>query len=138
VFSADSSKLISNADDLTYEVWETQGWKPASPLPREGPGGIGVVFSRNSEIFAVGLSAERVRLVDAQSQRPLSNLSAGRPLMLSDSGRWLLTLRRDQSVELWDLGRIRAQLRDLKLDWDAKPLPQFERQPRTKGDERSR
>ena len=118
-FSSDSSKLIFNSGDLSYGVWETESWKPDAHLSREGPGGIGIAFSKNGGFLALGLSAQRARLADVQTQQPLANLLSGRPLMLSDSGDWLLTHRPDQSLELWDLARIRRRLRELKLDWNS-------------------
>jgi len=35
----------------------------------------------------------------------------------------LFALQWDQQVQVWDLRRIRAELRNLNLDWSALPIP---------------
>lgn len=131
-FSSDSQFLIFNSNDLDYEVLDTRHWKSTTSLPREGPGGVGIAYSKDASLLSLGIAADRVRVFDAQSLKPLANLAAGEPLLFSDSGRWLLARRRDQSVELWDLARIRTYLRGLKLDWDTQPLPEVEPPPPAK------
>ena len=60
-----------------------------------------------------------VRLVSIPDGRELAELDTGEPLCFSQDGSLLATAGADRRTLLvWDLGLIRNELRDLKLDWE--------------------
>lgn len=91
-------------------------------LKDHGPGGP-LAISADGKVLAVVFSDYHLLLVEIGSWRELAQLTIRDPDVIRDvqfrpDGASLLTVRHFSS-QLWDLGRIRADLRRLDLAWDA-------------------
>ena len=128
VFSPDGRSLATCS--ATCEVWETGSWKQRYRLEpsRSEAHSPALAFSPDARLLAVVLEANVVRLVAAETGDLLgnfedpnsSNISA---LRFSPGGTELYALQWDHQVQVWDLCRIREELRKLHLDWNAPPMP---------------
>ena len=90
------------------------------------PGAL--AFTRGGETVAIAHSSREIKLLDVDSGRELATLAAPVPELLTslcftpDGGR-LAAGTRTGVIQLWDLHRIRQQLRDMGLDWDPPARP---------------
>jgi WD40 repeat protein len=125
-FSPDGRLLVLNPDQRC-EVWRVGDWQRQWSL--EGhflsaaftPDGRLLALSKGDEPGYVRLlrpesGAEVVRLFTADHTRT-------HPLGFTPDGGRLCALGENNLLYVWDLARIRPQLRDLALDWDDEPLP---------------
>ena len=92
-----------------------------------------MAFSPNSEVLAVALARDTVRLLDASSGRELATLAAPEAndiydLTFSRDGSQLAEMYRSGPVHVWDLRLIRTELAAMKLDWGLPLFPAFHRQ----------
>ena len=101
---------------------------PGMRSRRSGAGSVGA-FSGDGRLLAVAGRDGAIRLVVPDSGRELARLEPADPDRAVLDGlraRQLAAGRRlrvAKHIKVWDLGRIRRQLADLGLDWDAPPLP---------------
>ncbi|MCI0456805.1 MAG: protein kinase, partial [Gemmataceae bacterium] len=125
-FSPDGRWLVTGTFG-EYRFWEVGSWQPKHRLPRANAGkAIGwIVFAPDSKMVAVLHSVSEVRLVDPATGRPFACLpTAGSPYCFSSDGSQLVThAGRGGAFQVWDLRRIRQQLKELDLDWDLPPYP---------------
>jgi tetratricopeptide (TPR) repeat protein len=86
------------------------------------------VFAPDGRLLALAVSPQRIRLVDAASGRTIAHLSTLQPLQAAplafspDSTR-LIASTNQKTALMWDLRRIRRQLREIDLDWDQPSYP---------------
>ena len=85
-------------------------------------------FSPDAITLAIMRERNVIQLIVAETGEVLANLEApGAPnisyLRFSPDGSRLFALEYDQQVQVWDLRRIREELRKLNLDWNAPPIP---------------
>jgi serine/threonine-protein kinase len=119
-FSADGCWLLAGHDSsraYTVGTWE--------PGPWLGPGGYYDV-SPDSRLVVLTLAEGIHRLVELASGRELARLEDpeqfnGGAVFTPDGTR--LVAAGKYGLRVWDLRRIRAQLTELGLDWDAPPYP---------------
>jgi WD40 repeat protein len=79
-------------------------------------------------MLAIGSEPGVIRLVATDTREVLADLEAPGDaiisyLRFSADGSQLFAVEWDQQVQVWDLRRIRAELRKLNLDWSAPPIP---------------
>jgi WD40 repeat protein len=129
-FSPQSRWLVTGAPE-EYRFWKVGSWEIAHAVPRQHAGDMygSMVFSPDGRTLALvrGRNSD-LKLVEADTGREWATLEAGEPHCFSPRGNWLVTSEANGLLRLWDLRRIRQQLADLKLDWDAplgEPEPPF-------------
>jgi WD40 repeat protein len=87
-----------------------------------------LAFSPDNFLMAVTSDTRVIELVAAATGEVLANLEAPNCgtlsyLRFSPDGTRLYALQWDQQVQVWDLRRLREELRKLNLDWNAPPIP---------------
>jgi WD40 repeat protein len=125
-FSPDGRWLITARDG--GRLWRVgdriEDWaeEPRVGVPRLGS----YAFAPDGRLLAVADVDGVIRLVVPETGREVGRLEdpdgrTGIPCFSPDSAR-LVVVHRTAGVRVWDLHRLRTQLRDLDLDWDW-PLP---------------
>ncbi len=130
-FSPDGHWLVSSTHPdgslSFYHFWRVGTWEPGLRIDQERNGG-GPAFTRDGRLMALGIALDQVLLADAATGRELARLTTLQsvtpaPLVFSPDGTKLVAGTNQMRVLVWDLRRIRDQLRTLGLDWDAPPYP---------------
>jgi Tfp pilus assembly protein PilF len=122
-FSPDGHWL-SQANAGGVRLWRVETWEEG---PRLTDRGAGFAFAPDSSLVAVGGAPGVVRLCVTETGRELARLEVPdatrlSPVCFSHDGSQLFAFgEEDRSVHVWDLRRIRRQLAELGLDWDAPP-----------------
>jgi eukaryotic-like serine/threonine-protein kinase len=92
-------------------------------------------FSPDSLVMALEGEAGVIRLVESATGREYVRLDAPEqtrlwPCCFTPDGTQLIALGVDsQALHIWDLRRIRRQLAEMNLDWDAPPPAPESEQP---------
>ena len=126
-FSPDSRWLGISADD--FDLWEAGSWKHKYTFSRTRPDmARAFAFSPDSRILGIGDEPGVIHLVVADSGDLLADLEAPFRipitfLRFSADGSQLFALQLDKQIQVWDLGKLRAELSKLNLDWSAPPIP---------------
>jgi WD40 repeat protein len=127
-FSPDAKWLLTGTA-TEFSLWDVSTWQLARQLRREqgvdNPGSA--AFTPDGRLLAVTLSPAMVELLDAATWRPLARLQAQDPdpILLpgfTPDGSRLVVVRAAGGAYVWDLRRIREELKALDLDWD---MPSF-------------
>jgi WD40 repeat protein len=125
-FSPDNHWLVTSTPDET-RFWEVGSWTARHSIARTAASRYGtVVFSRDSRMLAISLRHMGVTLVEPNTGRELATLDEeGREYAVgfSPDGGLLVTFGENDTLRLWDLRRIRAQLGEMGLDWPGPALP---------------
>jgi WD40 repeat protein/Flp pilus assembly protein TadD len=137
-FSPDGRWLvIGTFEKYEFHQLDRDRWRSIRSVPRtKGAAAAGLVaFTRDARMVALADSVRSVRLLDTQEWQELATISTPDSeeltwLGFSRDGSRLAAGAKDGAIQLWDLRRIRARLRDMGLDWD--PLAQA---PRSDGDD---
>jgi WD40 repeat protein/Tfp pilus assembly protein PilF len=107
-------------------LWRVGTWEEG---PRLADRFGGLAFAPDSSLVAVGDDPGVPRLCVTETGRELARLEVPDPTRLyphffSHDGSQLFAFGdQDRAVHVWDLRRIRRQLAELGLDWDAPPYP---------------
>jgi hypothetical protein len=128
-FSPDGKWLATTPDGV--RLWRTEDWRLASEMRAQGttPSGLGIAFSPDSRILAIGQPGGAIRLSDpetgedyAQFSHP--DLNRASILAFSPDQTLLATLplEADLPALVWDLATIRRELARRGLDWPADVL----------------
>ena len=105
-------------------VWAVGSWQPGVQLPA----GRGVIFTPDGSLVGV-LDKSVATFIDPENGRTVFTLedpNQDRPyaLTFTPDGSQLVATNHDSfSTHVWDLRRIRAQLKEIDLDWDAPEYP---------------
>jgi serine/threonine protein kinase/WD40 repeat protein len=124
-FSPDGKWLGTNGGGC--RLWAVDGWRPGPEI-----GGYHFAFSPVGSLLAVETGNGTVRLVDPNSGREYAsfedpNQDVSEVSFTPDGSRLVTTNRHGtNSVHVWDLRAIRAELAKLDLDWD---LPAYDPLP---------
>jgi serine/threonine protein kinase/WD40 repeat protein/tetratricopeptide (TPR) repeat protein len=122
----------SDSDNDGYCFWEVGTWKPGPIVPRlNHVGWDRPAFSPDGHLMAVVASPQQIVLVEAGTGRTVVHLSPLQsalkfPLAFSHDGTRLIAATIQNTALMWDLRRIRTQLRSMDLDWDQPPYPSSE------------
>jgi WD40 repeat protein/predicted Ser/Thr protein kinase len=125
-FSPDNRWLAISGE--AFELWETGSWKPRYTIHRTRAGTTSLAFSPDAQTLAIGSEPGVIRLVATDTREVLADLEAPGDaiisyLRFSADGSQLFAVEWDQQVQVWDLRRMRAELRKLNLDWSTSPIP---------------
>jgi serine/threonine protein kinase/WD40 repeat protein len=126
MFSPDGKWLavkgIAAGRILTVGTWEEgaviQSWDSA------------VAFSPDGKLLAVQASHDVIHLIDLSTGREKARLEdphqdVAKWLGFTPDGTRLVAVSDDgKAIHVWDLKRIRAELAQIGLDWDAPPYPE--------------
>jgi serine/threonine protein kinase/Tfp pilus assembly protein PilF len=117
-FSADGRWLVTNGDrDRLFAV---STWEPGPQL------GSGLPWGTTAELAVLGLPNGIYRLLDLATGRELARFEdpeqqIGEAALTPDGTKLVVTA--PNGLRVWDLRRIREELKKLDLDWDAPPYP---------------
>lgn len=117
---------ITEGQDSKFLVLEADSWKVHHES--ESLASVGTcVFSPDSRLVAfVSDGGRAIRLHEVGSFRQLATLEAPNHgaagwLAFSPDGARLAALEYRQGIQIWDLPRLREELRTLGLDWESPP-----------------
>jgi serine/threonine protein kinase/WD40 repeat protein len=128
-FSPDGRLLAATPDGIT--LWRTSDWHRTGELHARGttPTGLGMAFSPDSRVLAVGQHNGVMGLVDPSTCKELARLpqrdmSTATIIAFSPDQRWLATSSIDERApgQVWDLATTRRELDARGLDWPADVL----------------
>lgn len=112
---ADELAIASRAG---VEFWTTATWERTRVLTNLG--GISrIQYAPDARGLWLAMDFRNGGLYDARTFEPLLLLPTGMlPLALSSDGRQLAVSVDYRRLQVWDLAALRAQFRELRLDWD--------------------
>jgi WD40 repeat protein/tetratricopeptide (TPR) repeat protein len=148
-FSPDGRYLAAGCRDLNKcWLWAVDTWEEVRQLDgsqlafapdgdvHAQPRWLGVrggwsqlAFAPDGDVLALDMGTGVIRLVNPHTGRELARLDdpnqdRAHYLTFTPDGKQLVTVSTEsQSIHVWDLQRIRAELAKLGLDWDALPFP---------------
>jgi serine/threonine protein kinase/WD40 repeat protein len=105
-------------------LWAVGSWQEGANIS-----GDNFAFSADSQVLAVEDGFGVVHLYDPDTGREYARLEVGiqarsLPQCFTPDGAHLIASNReDGTIQIWNLGAIRAQLAELDLDWDPKSIP---------------
>ena len=131
VFSPDSSRLLAS-DGSAYTFYRAGTWEREFTIRRDRAAGAheGIAaFSGDGRLVVVLHSKRQLRLLAAATGEHLASFEAptqSGPAVIRlspDGSRLVAAYPKDNQLRIWHLGKLRAELRRLGLDWDDRPLP---------------
>jgi hypothetical protein len=107
------------------EFWSTSDWKRTHVVTNfTGANFTGALYTPDGRGIWLTKDALTAGLHDARTLEPLMLLPAGTlPLALSADGRQLAVSVDARRLQVWDLDKVHARLRELGLDWESIPVP---------------
>jgi serine/threonine-protein kinase len=129
LFSPDGRWLATAPDG--GQLWHTEDWRPGPELHGRGAtgGGLGMAFSPDSQVLALGQPTGETRLVDTATGEDWATLahpdgSLGTYLAFSPDQLRLVIMASgpDTTPYVWNLEAIRRELAQRGLDWPADVL----------------
>jgi tetratricopeptide (TPR) repeat protein len=132
-FSPDGRWLATFAYGYGCRLWEVETWKE---VHRFGDGYF--AFSPDGRLLALSDVAGVIRMVEPATGREVMRVRTPDPscspaAFTADGGHFLAISPAAKGIYVWDLRTIRAQLRELGLDWD---WPEFPAAPARNGSPR--
>jgi tetratricopeptide (TPR) repeat protein len=121
-FSPDGNWLA--AAGAEPQIWKVPSWEEGPRLAGKGV----FAFSPDNKLLALETGWGAVRLVDPSTAKEYARLEdpnqdRARSMTFSPDGRKLVVNGEGQSIHVWDLPAIRAQLADRRLDWELLAYP---------------
>jgi hypothetical protein len=128
-FSPDKKWLLTTGGG--YKLWSVGDWTEGPPLetPATGSALAAGAFSADGSLLALQDVPGVVRLVAPATGKEVARLTAPEPSLIrpfcftTDGTRLVCVDAEKESLLIFDLRSIRAQLVKLGLDWDAPPYP---------------
>jgi WD40 repeat protein len=127
LFSPDGRWLVTGTT-AAFLVWEVGSWERAREIRAEESSHGPAAFTRDGKLLALALSRSVVQLCDPATGQLWARFELPdgdwiRWLAFGPDGSRLVVAVEEGVVRVWDLRRVRAQLRALGLDWDLPPYP---------------
>jgi serine/threonine protein kinase/WD40 repeat protein len=128
-FSPDSRWLVTGTS-IRFDIWDVVSGERVREVRREPSTEVGgAAFSPDGRLLAVALGLSEVQLIDTATWLPVARLigpdtslvTVGRSAFSPDGSQFVAHTGAGD-LRVWDLRRVRAQLRDLGLDW---PWPAY-------------
>jgi serine/threonine protein kinase/WD40 repeat protein len=128
-FSPDG-QWLGVAERDKYRFWRVGTWEAGVTIFREKekewPSPL--AFTSDGRLVALALAPWRIALVEPASGQQVAVLSPPEPweiswLCFSPDNTKLAVGRGKQSIQIWDLHRLRGELAKIGLDWDAQRNP---------------
>jgi WD40 repeat protein len=129
-FSPDGRWLVTTGGG--FRLWRAGSWEEGPPIAQtHGENGAFAwfAFAPDSKLLALSAGVGRVRLVNPDTGSVIACLSVPEQTVLQprgfspDGAELTATGSSNHIAYTWDLRAIRAQLRELDLDWDAPDYP---------------
>jgi WD40 repeat protein len=124
LFSPDGQLIATTPDGVS--LWRTSDWRRIKPLHARGttPTGLGLAFSPDSRILAVGQVNGTIGLFDPLTGHEWArwttpDLGTAQTLAFSRDQRWLVTASNDERspAQVWDLMAMRRELSERGMDF---------------------
>jgi WD40 repeat protein len=128
-FSPDGKWLLTNGGGV--RLWKVGTWEEGPRPAQAGAGGdAGFAFAPDGRVLALSGGLSQVWLVDVDSGAEIARLTVPEqtgvaPQCFSPDGSQLVAIGYESElVYIWDLRALRAQLKELDLDWDQPDYPE--------------
>jgi WD40 repeat protein len=129
-FSPDGQWLLTTGG--RFRLWKVGTWEEGPPLaqPDDIRYGLVFAFSPDGRTLALAGGFSQVWLVDVETGAEIARLTVPEqtrvtPQCFSPDGSQLVAIGSESNlVYIWDLRALRAELKELGLDWDAPPYPE--------------
>jgi hypothetical protein len=131
-FSPDGKWLLTTGGG--FRLWKVGTWEEGPPLaqpgPWGGPWGGGFAFAPDGRMLALAGGFSQVWLIDPDSGAEVARLTVPEqtrvaPQCFAPDGSQLVAVGSDSNLlYIWDLRALRAELKELGLDWVAPPYPE--------------
>jgi serine/threonine protein kinase/WD40 repeat protein len=120
-----NGKWLATTARGACRLWAVDSWQEG---PSPGPTNGIVAFSPDGKLLAVETGQNTVRLVDPDTGREYARLEDPNQdraswIAFSPDGAQLIVTGENQSLHVWDLRAIRAELARRDLDWGLKAYP---------------
>jgi WD40 repeat protein len=124
-FSPDGKWLATAPIGGVCRLWAVDSWQEG---PSPGVTNGAVAFSPDGRLLAVETGQNTIRLLDPDTGREYARLEdpnqdRSSSMAFSPDGTQLVVNGEGQSLHVWDLRVIRAELAQRNLDWDLPPYP---------------
>ncbi len=129
-FSRDGRWLATTPGGV--QLWNTADWSLAHELHANGstPNGLGIAFSPDSHVLAIGQPNGELRLTDPRSGKDWARLVHPKPgtaslVAIAPNNRRLVVVSSYDNLysRVWNLVELRRSLEELDLDWPADVMP---------------
>ncbi len=113
---AGNELAVASRTGVTF--FDTQQWARQRHMPALLQRHPQLIFTPDGRAFWLARDARHAALHDSRTFEPLLHLPVGlTPLALSPDGRQLVVAVDMRDLQLWDLAKVREQLRDAGVDW---------------------
>jgi hypothetical protein len=125
-FSPDGRWLLTSGGG--FRLWEVGTWEEGPPIAPPGEGG-GAAFAPDGRVLALTGAFGQVRLVNPDTGAELARLAVPEqtrlsPQCFSPDGAQLVAIGGESRLlYIWDLRALRAELKELDLDWKGDDYP---------------
>ncbi len=123
-FSPDGT-VLATCEPARYRLWDLESFAVRKEIPRNEsrsnlPGHL--AFSPDGKIAAVADSVRDMKLFDAATGESIAALNSPDPHLVtmtkfSSTGKRILVLSEDSTVQVWEIESLRNELGSLGLDW---------------------
>jgi WD40 repeat protein/tRNA A-37 threonylcarbamoyl transferase component Bud32 len=126
-FSPDNRWLLTNGGG--FRLWRVGSWEEGPDLKNEADHVRDSAFTPDGKMLALTGAMSEVRLLETATGREIARLTVPEQTRVSPRGfspdgtRLAAHGAESQLAYLWDLRTLRADLKELGLDWDAPPYP---------------
>jgi WD40 repeat protein len=126
-FSPYGRWLITNGGG--FRLWKVDTWQEGPPIAQADDTGGGFSFAPDGRMLALSGSFSQVRLVNPHTGAEIARLTVPEqtrvsPQCFSPDGAQLVAVGTESDLlYIWDLRALRAELKELRLDWHAPPYP---------------
>jgi WD40 repeat protein/tRNA A-37 threonylcarbamoyl transferase component Bud32 len=113
-----------------FRLWKVETWEEGPPIaPSDDTPGSGFAFAPDSRVLALAGGFSQLRLIEVDSGAEIARLTVPEqtrvgPSCFSPDGTQLVAAGSEsQLLYLWDLRALRADLKELGLDWGRPDYP---------------